>query len=173
MAVRASRPASAPAPPGRNTRPPISNYRSHSHELELQSLGKKDIDWQLGLYYAAEKNDIRFDIPIFNGTQDGTVGWQGSFIQPEETVASKAAFGQATWNLSDAFHLTGGVRYTQDRRENVGGRAYTWRYDPTVPQLPLNPSMDPRAGPGLCGRRAGQRRRVQGQQGHRSDSRQL
>ena len=121
-----------------------SNYRSHSHELELQSLGAKEIDWQLGAYYAAEKNDIRFDIPIFNGTQEGTVGWQGSFIQPEETVASSAVFGQATWNASGALHLTGGVRYTRDRRENVGGRAYTWRYDATVPQLPLNPSMDPR-----------------------------
>ncbi len=121
-----------------------SNYRSHSHELELQSLGSKDVDWQLGAYYAAEKNDIRFDIPIFNGTQEGTVGWQGSFIQPKETVASSAVFGQATWNVSDALHLTGGVRYTKDRRENAGGRAYTWRYDATVPQLPLNPSMDPR-----------------------------
>ena len=121
-----------------------SNYRSHSHEVELQSLGSKTVDWQLGLYYAAEKNDIRFDIPIFNGTQEGTVGWQGSFIQPEETVASSAAFGQATWNVSNALHLTGGIRYTKDRRENIGGRAYTWRYDATVPQLPLNPSMDPR-----------------------------
>ncbi|WP_426107046.1 TonB-dependent receptor [Massilia sp. TSP1-1-2] len=121
-----------------------SHYRSHSHELELQSLGSKDIDWQLGAYYAAEKNDIRFDIPIFNGTQEGTVGWQGSFIQPKETVASSAVFGQATWNPSSALHLTGGLRYTKDRRENAGGRAYTWRYDATVPQLPLNPSMDPR-----------------------------
>ena len=121
-----------------------SNYRSHSHEVELQSLGKKEIDWQLGLYYAAEKNDIRFDIPIFNGTQEGTVSWQGSFIQPKETVESKAVFGQATWNMNDALHLTGGLRYTKDRRENAGGRAYSWRYDATVPQLPLNPSMDPR-----------------------------
>ncbi len=120
-----------------------SNYRSHSHELELQSVGTRTVDWQLGLYYAAEKNDIRFDIPIFNGTQDGTVGWQGSFIQPEETVASKAVFGQATWNVSNALHLTGGIRYTKDRRENIGGRAYTWNYDPNVPQVPLNPSMDP------------------------------
>ncbi len=121
-----------------------SNYLSHSHEVELQSLGSKDVDWQLGAYYAAEKNDIRFDIPIFNGTQEGTVGWQGSFIQPKETVASKAVFGQATWNVSNALHLTGGVRYTKDRRENIGGNAYTWNYDATVPQVPLNPSMDPR-----------------------------
>ncbi|QNA89055.1 TonB-dependent receptor [Massilia sp. Dwa41.01b] len=121
-----------------------SHYRSHSHELELQSLGARTVDWQAGLYYAAEKNDIRFDIPIMNGTEDGTVVWQGSFIQPKETVASRAAFGQATWNVSDALHLTGGLRYTHDRRENVGGRAYTWAYDATAPQLPLNPSMDPR-----------------------------
>ena len=121
-----------------------SNYLSHTHEVELQSVGARDVDWQLGAYYAAEKNDIRFDIPIFNGTQEGTVGWQGSFIQPKETVASKAVFGQATWNVSNALHLTGGVRYTKDRRENIGGKAYTWNYDATVPQVPLNPSMDPR-----------------------------
>ncbi|MES2016326.1 MAG: TonB-dependent receptor [Pseudomonadota bacterium] len=121
-----------------------SNYLSHSHEVELQSLGTRDVDWQLGAYYAAEKNDIRFDIPIFNGTQEGTVGWQGSFIQPKETVASKAVFGQATWNVSNALHLTAGVRYTHDRRENIGGNGYTWNYSATVPQVPLNPSMDPR-----------------------------
>ena len=121
-----------------------SHYKSHSHEIELQSLGSKEVDWQLGAYYAAEKNDIRFDIPIFIGTQEGTVDWQGSFIQPKETVASSAVFGQATWNVSNALHLTGGVRYTKDRRENAGGRAYTWRKDDNAPQVPLNPSMDPR-----------------------------
>ena len=121
-----------------------SNYKSHSHELELQSTGSKEIDWQLGLYYAAERNDIRFDIPIFNGTQEGTVSWQGSFIQPKETVESKAVFGQATWNMSNALHLTGGLRYTKDTRKNIGGRAYSWRADEKAPELPLNPSMDPR-----------------------------
>ena len=121
-----------------------SHYNSHSHEIELQSLGSKTVDWQLGAYYAAEKNDIRFDIPIFIGTQEGTVDWQGSFIQPKETVASGAVFGQATWNVGDSLHLTGGVRYTKDRRENEGGRAYTWRAGENAPQVPLNPSMDPR-----------------------------
>ncbi|WP_313177867.1 TonB-dependent receptor domain-containing protein [Massilia sp.] len=120
-----------------------SNYRSHSHELELQSLGSKTVDWQAGLYYAAEKNDIRFDIPAFNGTQDGTVRWQGSFIQPEETVKSAAAFGQATWNVNSALHLTAGVRYTHDRRENVGGRAFNWVGGAGIPVIPLNPSIDP------------------------------
>jgi len=120
-----------------------SNYRSHSHEVELHSLGKNTIDWQLGAYYAAEKNDIRFDIPILAGTQEGTVNWQGSFIQPNETVASGAVFSQATWNVSDQLHLTGGVRYTKDRRENDGGHQWNWAYNDAVPQVPLNPSMYP------------------------------
>jgi iron complex outermembrane receptor protein len=52
-----------------------SHYTNYSHELEMQSLGKRTVDWQLGLYYGAEDNGIRFDIPIMNGTQQGT--WAG------------------------------------------------------------------------------------------------
>lgn len=121
-----------------------SRYKSYSHELNLHSLGQRTVDWQLGLYHAAEDNSIRFDIPVFNGTQQGTVAWQGSFIQPKETVKSNAAFGQATWNASDRLHLTAGVRYTRDRRTNEGGNGYTWNYDPRVPQVPVSPSIDPR-----------------------------
>jgi iron complex outermembrane receptor protein len=120
-----------------------SHYTNYSHELELQSLGKREVDWQLGLYYGAEENSIRFDIPIFNGTQQGTVGWQGSFIQPKETVKSSAAFGQATWNIGSNLHLTGGARYTHDKRTNEGGNGYTWNYDPNVAQVPVSPMIDP------------------------------
>ena len=105
-----------------------SRYTSHSHELQLQSTGKKTVDWILGAYYGAEDNGIRFDIPIFNGTQEGTLGWQGSFVQPKETVATSALFGQATFNVSDDLHLTGGARYTHDDRKNVGGRGHGWSY---------------------------------------------
>ena len=120
-----------------------SHYTNYSHEFELQSTGKRDVDWLLGLYYGAETNDIRFDIPIMNGTQQGSVGWQGSFIQPKETVQSTAVFGQSTWNLSEQTHLTGGLRYTSDKRTNEGGNGYTWNGDPTVPQVPLSANINP------------------------------
>ena len=120
-----------------------SVYRNHSHELDLKSSGDNTVDWILGLYYAAEKNKIRFDIPIFNGTQQGTVAWQGSFIQPKQTVDSKAVFGQATWNVSDVFRLTGGLRYTDDAKENIGGRGWGWQYNPDVPQVPVAPGTIP------------------------------
>jgi iron complex outermembrane receptor protein len=120
-----------------------SKYVNYSHELELMSRGTHTLDWILGLYYAAEDNSIRFDIPIMNGTQQGTVGWQGSFIQPKETVRSDAVFGQTTWNVTDAFHLTGGLRFTKDDRKNIGGTNNGWAYDNTVPQVPIDPGLDP------------------------------
>ena len=126
-----------------------SEYESTSHEFNLASTGERTVDWIVGLYYAAEKNSIRFDIPIFNGTQDGTVAWQGSFIQPKETVDSYAAFGQATWNVSDNWRLTAGARYTDDKKRNVGGRGWGWAYDPTVPQVPISPGTYPSPGNGF------------------------
>ncbi|MET0266685.1 MAG: TonB-dependent receptor [Duganella sp.] len=122
----------------------FSKYKNYSHELQLQSTGQQEVDWLLGLYYGNENNAIRFDIPIMNGTEHGTVDWQGSFIQPKQTVDSKAVFGQTTWNVSDKLHLTGGLRYTSDRRENIGGTNNGWS-DLTAPQVPVNPSMNPLA----------------------------
>ncbi len=123
----------------------FSKYKNYSHEVELQSTGKKTVDWLLGLYYGHENNAIRFDIPIMNGTQQGTVNWQGSFIQPKQTVESKAVFGQATWNVDDKLHLTAGARYTDDKRKNIGGTGSGWIGDASLPQIPLNPSVDPLA----------------------------
>ena len=118
-----------------------SHYKNWSQELELQSRGTHEIDWILGLYYAAEDNGIRFDIPISNGTQQGTINWQGSFIQPKETVASEAVFGQATWNLGDSFHLTGGARFTWDDRKNEGG--INWGWGGSADAAPIDPGTNP------------------------------
>lgn len=97
----------------------------------------------MGLYYGGEHNAIRFDIPQFNGTRYGTVAWQGSFIQPRQTVDSSAVFGQATWHLSDTLRLTAGARYTHDEKRNRGGRGWGWTYDPGVPQVPITPATVP------------------------------
>lgn len=120
-----------------------SNYRNSSHELDLKSRGEHTIDWILGLYYAQENNDIRFDIPIMNGTQLGSVSWQGSFIQPKETVHSDAIFGQATWHISDHWRFTAGARYSKDKKENDGGINWGWAYDPNVPQQPISTDQTP------------------------------
>lgn len=120
-----------------------STYKNWSQEINLKSTGPQTVDWILGAYYGYEDNSIRFDIPIMNGTRYGTVSWQGSFIQPKETVESYALFGQATWHLSDHWRLTGGARWSHDDKENKGGINWGWAYDPTVPQLPISPDVYP------------------------------
>jgi len=132
-----------------------SHYTSHSHELQLQSTGTQKVDWILGAYYGAEDNGIRFDIPIFNGTQEGTLGWQGSFVQPKETVATSALFGQATFNVTENLHLTGGLRYTHDDRKNINGRGHGWSYGSgpgaaDYAWVPVDPGCDT-GGPDLKG----------------------
>ena len=127
-----------------NDRTNSSNYKSYSHEFNLRSAGEQTVDWIVGAYYGYEDNNIRFDIPIMNGTMvSESVAWQGSFIQPKETVKSTAAFGQATWHVSDHWRLTGGLRWSDDVKKNIGGRGWGWAYDPTVPQVPIDPSTYP------------------------------
>ena len=132
-----------PATTYQEDRTNYEHYYNYSHELDLQSVGHHTVDWTLGLYYENEKNDIRFDIPIMNGTQSGTVSWQGSFIQPKETVLSEAAFGQATWNVNDDLRFTAGFRYSTDIRTNDGGTDNGWLYNATCAQSPISPSSNP------------------------------
>lgn len=119
-----------------------SHYENYSHEVQLQSVGKHEIDWLLGAYYGHESNSIRFDIPQQVGTTQGPINWMGVFIQPDETVTSKAIFTQETWNATDSVHLTAGVRFTKDDKANNGGNDYSWTYDPTLPNLPVQPSSN-------------------------------
>ncbi len=103
-----------------------SQYDAYSHEIQLKSTGKNTVDWILGGYFSHETNKIRFDIDQRNGYRLGTFGWAGSFIQADREIESKAVFGQAVWHLNDRIRLTGGLRYTDDTKKDVGGRNVTF-----------------------------------------------
>ena len=108
-----------------------SHFESYSHEIQLKSSGVQTVDWILGGYYSHEVNAIRFDIDQRNVYRAGTFGWAGSFIQRDREIESEAAFGQATWHINDRIRLTGGLRYTQDTKQDVGGRNITYSGCPT------------------------------------------
>jgi iron complex outermembrane receptor protein len=55
------------------------------------------------------------------------MNWSGSFIQAKRTIESKAAFGQAVWHVNDRVRLTAGVRYTDDTKQDQGGRNVTFK----------------------------------------------
>ncbi|EIZ78038.1 TonB-dependent receptor plug [Novosphingobium sp. Rr 2-17] len=106
-----------------------SRYDFQSHELQLKSSGKQTIDWIVGAYYSHEKNRIRFDIDQRNGYRDGTFSWAGSFIQANRQIDSRAVFGQAVWHATDHLRVTGGLRYTSDKKQDIGGRNVTYSGD--------------------------------------------
>lgn len=121
-------PTSASTPSGafQENRTVSSSYQFQSHELQLKSRGTNTIDWIIGGYYSHEKNQIRFDVDQRNGYRDGTFSWAGSFIQADREIDSLAAFGQATWHVNDKIRLTGGLRYTDDKKQDIGGRNVTY-----------------------------------------------
>ncbi|WP_026047001.1 TonB-dependent receptor [Sphingomonas sp. PAMC 26621] len=103
-----------------------SRYDFMSHEIQLKSTGKNRFDYILGGYYSHENNSIRFDVDQRDGYRDGaTRAFVGSFIQAKRTIDSVAGFGQVTWHANEKLRLTGGLRYTHDRKADIGGRNIT------------------------------------------------
>ncbi len=124
-----------------------SRFDFMSHELQLKSTGTNVIDWIVGGYYSHEKNRIRFDVDQRDGYRDGTTrAFVGSFIQADREIDSRAAFGQATWNVNDRLRVTGGLRYTHDSKKDVGGRNITAFGCPATGPCNVNIfGLDPRA----------------------------
>ncbi|KPF75116.1 TonB-dependent receptor [alpha proteobacterium AAP81b] len=103
-----------------------SRFDFTSHEFQLKSAGENRFDWIAGVYYSHENNYIRFDVDQRDGYRNSpTRAFVGSFIQAKRLIDSLAGFGQVTWHVNDAIRLTGGLRYTHDSKEDVGGRNVT------------------------------------------------
>ncbi|WP_298091402.1 TonB-dependent receptor [uncultured Sphingomonas sp.] len=119
----------------------ISRSDQFSQELRLASSGRKAIDWQIGafFYYSRLKDHYVIHqfgadvIPWYNAYN--TVAGNnftpiplsfrsqltGAQIIEDTTVENRtaAAYGQATWHVTDALDLTGGLRYTYDRKNGT------------------------------------------------------
>ena len=90
--------------------------KQFSQELQLGSTAGSSIQWVAGLYY----------LNATAGFEPITIG--GTPVAPRESVQfrtkvtaeSGAAFGQVTVPLWSGAHLTGGLRYTVEKRGNSG-----------------------------------------------------
>lgn len=99
---------------------PLSNYPgfiySKNDEItnELRLGGETGrLSWVGGIYQFYEKTegDLRLQItPTL---------WQ-HVVTPYAKAWSKAAFGQLTYELMDGLRLTGGLRYTEDKKRQLG-----------------------------------------------------
>ena len=106
-----------------------SQQIQRSQELRLSSNGRNTIDWTAGLYYFNQvvathgitqygANASYWLLPATNTAAsllDGYTVLNDSFIRTD----SYAGFGEATWNVTDKLHLTGGLRYTSERKNGA------------------------------------------------------
>lgn len=111
-----------------------SNYKGTQHELQLANSDDNRFRWTIGAFAFKEENGIRFDIPHNSGWGSGLGNDEenrlSTFIQPNRTLESSSFYGQGTFDVTDDFRITGGLRYTDDTREDKGGRSVDCNYVP-------------------------------------------
>ena len=102
-----------------------NNYASERQatvEARLASKPNAPLTWLAGLYYL-DANNPSFGQQLGIGADsfaDAPGNQINEFGQSTFDSKSYAAFGQATYPLTHWFRLTGGVRYTDDRKSETG-----------------------------------------------------
>ena len=89
--------------------------RSYSTELQLQSDERGDLVWIAGVNLFHEKTTT---VGYYDNPMDDKAFWD----QPDRSTDALAAFGQATYNLTPATHLTLGYRFSDETKQDKGGR---------------------------------------------------
>ena len=100
---------------------PDYEHQQTSHELQLTGSGFNDrLKYVAGLYYFEEDGTDNVFVPVFLPTPDLAVGFPAAITNRAQVDNnSKAAYFQATWELTDIVSLTGGVRQTRDEKDFV------------------------------------------------------
>lgn len=92
----------------------ISDSRSFYNELRIFN-SEGPLIWSVGAQYFRE--DI---FSFLASTGDRNPFFQGVEFNTNVDTDSLAAYGDFTYSVTDKFRLTGGVRYTGDRKERTG-----------------------------------------------------
>ncbi|MFT3966505.1 MAG: TonB-dependent receptor, partial [Sphingobium sp.] len=90
----------------------VSGSRSFQEELRLASTDTTPLAWQVGVFYlrsVASNNQKQ------RGTALGGLN-TGNNIVSKLITDSWAAFGELSYDITPTTHLTGGARYTEDKR---------------------------------------------------------
>jgi iron complex outermembrane receptor protein len=108
-----------------------NRQRQFSQEVRAASTGKNTVDWVVGAYYfwqtvrgygasAYGSAAPNWFLPAANPTvADAALNGFEANSYSEPVTKSYAAFGQATWNITDALSFTGGLRFTHEDKTGV------------------------------------------------------
>ncbi|MCB1676924.1 MAG: TonB-dependent receptor [Halioglobus sp.] len=102
----------------------LGKVEALTQELQLVGVGD-NYQFVAGLYYFDEEGADRFTSTIRGGA------FPVSAVDTQNEAI--AAFGQATWNVSQTWSVTGGLRYTEEERDMTTS---------AVPGVPVSESFD-------------------------------
>lgn len=110
--------------------------RSDQYSFEARLGGESDkLKWVLGGYYFKEDQSTHFAL------QGGLI--LNSTVATDLETEALAAFGQATYSLTDAFRVTGGIRYTNDKRAALDLQKFAISPAVTTPNPALTGGLPP------------------------------
>jgi iron complex outermembrane receptor protein len=89
----------------------INGLDQYSQEFRVESKNSGPLNWQAGVYYFDE------DVTGGQNNYDSTTQAQTSHLVSQQKNRAYAAFASATYNLSDAWSVRGGIRYTDDKKD--------------------------------------------------------
>jgi iron complex outermembrane receptor protein len=100
-----------------------------TQEVRLESERDGAFNWQAGVYYFDEDYDTEFF------SYDSLAGGvQNQYLRSNQTNTAWAVFGSITYDLTEAFEVRAGVRYTEDEKDFVTGTPIGFAFpDPTLP----------------------------------------
>ena len=96
-----------------------------SQEVRLESLSLGKFNWQAGLYYFDEDYDTEF----FSYDSLGG-GVQNQYLRANQTNTAWALFGSINYDVTEAFEVRAGVRYTNDEKDFVTGEPEGFSFPP-------------------------------------------
>jgi iron complex outermembrane recepter protein len=101
---------------------PGTGSDSFGHEVQLQSQGRGRFRWITGANVFNEKTDTR-------GFYDNSINDKAFWLQPDRATHAWSAFTQGTYALTERWHLTAGLRHSDETKEDRGGRTYVCNND--------------------------------------------
>jgi iron complex outermembrane recepter protein len=96
------------------------DFKQTSHELRAAFGDDGPLSGQVGAYYFSEESGIfaSFGQPVAGLFGPAATGF--AFPQDPTKARSVAGFGQLTYDITEDLHLTGGIRYTKDKKSRQG-----------------------------------------------------
>ena len=94
--------------------------KSFSQELRIQSVGDRKLNWIVGAVYARDKQkEGEFIAAGAQNDIDLPAGFPIELSHFDQTITSKAVFGELTYDVTDRLSLTAGARYSHDKIKRV------------------------------------------------------